>query len=97
MATATKIRDLDGFTGKAALYKLDPPLALRDWDGEATGSTDYVIVSATVAFSGPETYIFPASNAESVRPSDWGKLHGSYQGGLDHAEALEGAGYEVAS
>lgn len=86
IGTAVKVKDLTGYTGYAALYKVDPPMA----------GTDHVIVSATVAmFSGPETYIFPAENAESERPSDWGELDGSYRGGLDHAEALAGAGYEL--
>lgn len=84
VATLVKA-NLAGATGVAHLYLLDPPLA----------SGEYVRVSATVVpFSGAETYIFPAD--ESGQVIDWGELDGSYRGGLDHAEALRGAGYEVA-
>lgn len=96
--TATKVKSLTGYTGDAALYKLNPPLELRDWADNKTAETEYVIVSATFAmFSGPETYIFPAADETSEKPSDWGELDGSYRGGLDHEEALRGAGYEVVS
>lgn len=83
--TAQLVRKLTGFTGSAALYKLDPPVP----------SGEYVVVSAsTVPYSGPETYIFPATADGEI--SDWGELDGSFKGALDHAEALEGAGYRIA-
>lgn len=82
--TATKIKNLNGWEGDARLYRLSEPL-----DGH-----EYVIVSAVVAmFSGPETYIFPADPEGEV--TGWGELEGSFRGGLDHVEALEGAGYVV--
>lgn len=82
---ATKVRDLTGWRGHASLYRLSTPL-----DGH-----DFVIVSAVNAmFSGPETYIFPAY--ESGEQKNFGELDGSFRGALDHAEALRGAGYEVA-
>jgi hypothetical protein len=58
------------------------------------GSTNYVVISAVNAmFSGPETYIFPASsNGEVI---DWCELDGSYKGGLDHVQALRQAGYGI--
>jgi hypothetical protein len=84
--TATKqpVR-LTGFRGTAALYSLSEPL-----DGHS-----FVVVSgANVPYSGPETYIFGADeNGEIV---DYGELPGSFRGGIDLDEALEGAGYEVA-
>lgn len=81
---ATFIKDLEGFTGKAKMYKLDPPL-----DGN-----EFVAVSATVSpFSGPETYIFPCDKNGEV--TDWGELGGSYRGGLNHEEAIRGAGYGI--
>lgn len=96
MSTATRIKALS-MRGDAdqALYRLDPPYALVDWDGNPTGdTTEHVMVSATnVMFSGPETYIFPADEHGEV--TDWGELPGSYKGGYDHAEALNGLGYEV--
>ncbi len=94
---ATLVRDnLPNFTGRAALYRLDPPLSIeKDWDKETKGKiTEYVIVSATNAmFGGPETYIFPASADGEV--TDWGELEGSYKGDYDHVVALAGAGYAV--
>jgi hypothetical protein len=81
---ATKVKEISGWTGDAALYRLDEPHE----------GADHVIVSATVAMlSGPETYIFPASAEGEV--TDWGELEGSFRGGLDHAEALRRAGYQL--
>ncbi len=96
--TAAFIRNLDNFTGDARLYKLDPPMSYEGWDDEtdknATTTTEWVVVSATVApYSGAETYIFP-SNAEGEITS-WGELDGSFRGALDHAEALANADYKV--
>jgi len=74
--------DLAGFQGSANLYQVDPPL-----DGH-----EYVVVSAAmVPFSGPETYIFPASKEGIIY--NFGELEGSYRGGLDHEIALKNAGY----
>jgi hypothetical protein len=86
--TAKEVKRLEGWSGDARVYELSSPMT---WDG---GATDYVIVSATVVpFSGPETYIFPADADGEVLA--WGELDGSFQGGLDHERALNGAGYEV--
>jgi hypothetical protein len=82
---AVLVRKLTGFTGSAKLYRLDPPLE----------GNEFVAVSATVAYRWPETYIFPADESGNVL--DWGELDGSFRGALDHAAALEGAGYEVIS
>lgn len=82
--TATLVRKLSGYAGDARFYRLDPPLD----EGE------HVIVSAAQTHSGPETYIFPATPDGEV--ADWGEIHGSIRGRLDHAEALRGAGYEIA-
>jgi len=83
--TARLIKDnLAGFQGHAALYRLSKPL-----EGHR-----HVIVSAVVAmFSGPETFIFPATKAGEV--TNYGELEGSYRGGLDHRRAIEGAGYRL--
>jgi len=84
------IKDLDGFSGSAKLFSVDPPI--KDYDGETSFS--HVVVSATIAmYSGAKTYIFGA-NADG-RVIDWGELPGSYRGGLSHTDALEGAGYAV--
>lgn len=78
-------RHLTGFRGDARLYRCEPPLA---------GHDRVVVSAANVPFSGPETYIFPADAEGKV--IDYTELHGSFQGALDHAEALRGAGYEIA-
>jgi hypothetical protein len=85
------VMDVSGrFSGRAELYRLSH--VLRDEDRKSSGR--YVVVSAvSVAFTGPETYIFPADETGAVR--DWGELPGSYRGGLSIQEALERAGYVV--
>jgi hypothetical protein len=87
-ATTAKLLRTGLLLGDANLYRVDPPMAYED------GTTEYVIVSAVIApYSGPETYIFPAT--ESGEVIDWLELPGSFKGGMDHDEALRGAGYEV--
>lgn len=95
MKIAQRIRDLEGFTGNATLYKLDPPIKVEpDYDGDFNGDVEFVIVSATVAFdSGAETYIFPSNKDGEV--VDWGQLDGSFRGGMSHIEALKNAGYSI--
>jgi len=94
MKTATFVKNLTAYNykGDARLYRVDPP---AQFDGEETEeTTEFVVVSAThVVYSGPETYIFPADSSGEI--IDWGELEGSFRGGLDHACALENAGYEV--
>lgn len=97
MNTATEMNKLDGFTGDARLYRLDPPVETErhSWTTEAdVKHYEYVIVSAVnVMFSGPETYIFGADSKGEIQ--SWSDLNGSFQGDLDHVRALKGAGYEV--
>jgi hypothetical protein len=90
--TATFIKDLNGFSGHASLYKLSEPVGYG-WDGEK-GKTEFVVVSAAnVMFSGNETYIFPADEKGEV--TDWGEMPGSYRGGLSHEEAISNAGWTL--
>lgn len=98
---AYKIRDLDNFTGDAALYRVEPPM--RGWTDE-DGPFSLVVVSATnVPYSGPETYIFGATDGadaddfEGCVIADWCELDGSFRGALDHERALLNAGYVVRS
>ena len=85
--------EITGTRGNQKLYKLDPPMTVTDWDDENTIEVhEYVVVSATYAF-GPETYIFPAD--ENGEVTSYSELDGSYQGGLNHEQALNNAGYEV--
>ena len=90
MKTATKVRDLDGFAGDAALYKLSEPLASY---GEPENSYEYVVVSAVNSIWAMETYIFGSS--ETGRILDWAELPGSIRGEYSHDVALNHAGYEV--
>ena len=98
---AILIKKLDGFTGDARLYRLDPPLIMKDYDGNVildkkgnATAHQYVVVSATDAmFSGPETFIFPANKTGNI--TSWSELNGSFKGDLDHEEALRNAGYSI--
>lgn len=94
--TAKEVKRLEGFTGDARLFELSEPIEYGyDYETEQyKSSTAFVVVSATGAmFSGPETYIFPADAQGEIE--SWIELDGSYRGGLDHSQALRGAGYEV--
>lgn len=98
MKTATQIPNPNEsyFSGDARLYELSEPVEYSSYDFE-TGEYDrldtpHVIVSGVgTMFSGEETYIFPANESGTVL--DWGELPGSFQGYIDHAEALAGMGY----
>lgn len=93
-ATLIKAR-LNGYTGDARLYKVDPPIPQNEWDGEDTTTHEYVVVSGVIApFSGAETYIFPGDAEGNV--VDWGELDGSFRGDIDHEQALVNAGYSIA-
>jgi hypothetical protein len=99
---ATFVKDLEGFTGHAALFRLNPLLSDR-WNSLLDDEEDvakkvptyeYVVVSATTAmFSGPETYIFGAD--ENGQVINWIELDGSMKGTLSHHAALNRAGYTV--
>ncbi len=96
--TAKEIRKIDGWTADARLFKLSEPVPYGwDWDEENTkGLTDYVIISAAlVPFSGAETYIFPAKKDGTA--IEMLEMPGSFQGGLDHAAAIAGAGWALAA
>ena len=56
----TKIRPLDGFSGDAALYRLD--------DGS------YVIASSTSTYCPPETLVFPSNQNGEV--TSWNEIGG---------------------
>ena len=92
---ATFIKDIKNWKGDAQLFKLDSKVPYDyNYDKEVMEKeTQYVIVSAVVAYSGPETYIFPADR--NGKFLDWGELNGSFQGGLDHKKALNGLGFKI--
>lgn len=98
MNTALLIRDnLSGFRGYAALYRCDPPMAESGYfaeEGELVKTFEYVIAStASVMFSGLETYLFGADAEGNV--ADWGELPGSSRGDYSHADVLRMAGYTL--
>jgi len=98
MKTAKEIAQLADWRGDARVFELSEPTEYEGYNGEYVPmKTSYIIVSAAdVPYSGPETYIFPARKVGDVfEPIDMMELEGSYRGGLDHAEALEGAGYAI--
>lgn len=79
---ATFIKQLTGWRGDARLYKLE--------DGR------HVVVSGIQpAFDTmqPETFIVSAD--ENGKVLDWLELPGSFRGAVDHARALDRAGFTI--
>ncbi len=99
MGTAVLVANLSGYRGDARLYKVSPPAeyrAMGDGYDAPKRRTDYVIVSAVfVPFSGPETYIFPATSDPEAGPINCIDLPGSLMGYFDHARALECGGWDL--
>ena len=94
---ATFVKQRNG-NGEGRVYRVEPPIKANRYAvaDDEQASFDHVWVSAVVAsYSGPETYIFGSDTDGNVL--DWCELEGSFKGGLDHAEALRGAGYEVSA
>lgn len=92
-ATLLKVKSPNTVGAVQHVYKVEPPMPVED------GKTArYVVASAVMAWTPdgdqPECYLFPSDKDGEV--TDWLELPGSYRGGLDHAEALRGAGYTVA-
>lgn len=85
----TFIRRLRGWRGDARLYRADPPVRYdvsRDYEANGFLMTDYVIASATIAFTdGPETLVFAAT--KDGQAINYSKI-GGVRGELDHAAAL---------
>jgi len=85
------IKDLsERFSGKAHLFRVDPPVEYVAAQDEA-GYASYVVASATmVPLRGPATLIFPAN--EEGELLDWGEIGGK-RGTLDiDAVMIEWAG-----
>lgn len=98
--TAKFIKKLDIMRddGDARLYRLS--------EKPEGCESEFVVVSAVpslipagkakyIAPGNPETYIFSSDENGVVRC--WGELEGSFQGGMDHARALRGLGFEIVS
>jgi hypothetical protein len=94
--TATLVRVLPRGRGEMRLYKVSPPVRWGySYDTNSYKNiAEYVVVSAAdVPFSGPETYIFPASESGDIL--SWSELEGSFRGAWNHDKALLDAGYAV--
>ena len=90
MIAALFVKDLDNFRGEAKLYKLSEPIDFG-WDYESEdveGKTEYVVASGISNEFGTETFIFATDQDGKVL--DWGELEGSFSGGIDHQEAIDG-------
>jgi hypothetical protein len=85
---ATFVKDLSGWKGGAKLWCLSEPYKVSDWSGNEYATVTHVITSAVVAYSGPETYVFPSDASGEV--VDFGELPGSFQGDLHHDIAIRG-------
>ena len=71
----------------ASLYRMDPPMRFT-W-----ACYDHAIVLAQHDHIGPHTLVLGADADANIL--SLGDLPGSYDGGMDHVEALRRAGYEV--
>ncbi|AXQ60088.1 hypothetical protein NTR1_86 [Nocardia phage NTR1] len=79
--------------GEQRFFRMVPPLPAA-WGEE--GEHTYVIASAAVVpFSGPETYLFPATPDGMIE--SYGELDGSQRGTLDidYVVANAGEGYDL--
>ena len=99
--TATLVKTLDGWAAERALYYVSPPMTGEVWAYSDNGEYEcreveypYIVVSAVVApSSGPETYIFGATEEGYI--ANWSELKGPFNGALNHAAALSNAGYTI--
>jgi hypothetical protein len=89
MGTATFVAVREGFKGRAALYRLDPPLLALAKDAQPW---EWVVVSSTEE-GGTKTSILPANDQGQVM--SWRPLPGSSEGATLHEEVLALAGYDV--
>lgn len=86
--TATKVKEMEGWQGDAAVYRLDPPLDAHEF---------VVVSSVTLGISLPnyrssETMVFPSDGEDAT---DFGEL--TMIPYMSHEDALADLGYEVAA
>jgi hypothetical protein len=104
MIVATRVRDLDGWTGDASVYRLSEPFEDTvfegpDWEDRRV-MIDHVVVSATSSGGQDETLIFSVrpggqdSDVESELIASWSEVAG-VRGVRSHARAIEKAGWVV--
>lgn len=95
MTTATFVKKLD-YNGDARLYHLSEPVRVGwppfdDDEPDDRPETRWIVVSAVVSSSGPETLIFGADKEGKFL--SWSEI-GGFRGGLDHSQAIRYAGWE---
>ena len=82
-----------------SVYKLSPPITTTIFDVDGNDMllvVEYVVVTGnTLHYTGPETYILPSTAEGKI--TSWMELRGSFQGRIDHKEALRRAGYTLVS
>lgn len=92
---ATFIRQLTGWNGDAALYKLDPPYVAKSYGEdckEQTKEIEFVIASAVNNAFAHETMIFEAKeNGDCVSFLDLACIRDS----LSHSDCLAKLGYKA--
>jgi len=100
MKTATFKKDLKGWRGHAALYKLSSPVEFHFAGSDDLGRTNFVVVSkvyiehlASLYGSGVETMIFPSNGRGTPHNFlDLVCIRGEHS---DHKEALKVLGYTL--
>lgn len=97
MRTATFVRQLDRESNDidARLYRLSEPMKQYNWTEDRGMRSLYVVVSGSKLpeLQQPETYIFLADEAGEI--ICWSECDGSFQGAIDHEQALRNAGYTI--
>ena len=97
MKTAKFIKSLPDWRGNAALYELNTPIGQQRYndDGDLINlAHQYVVVSEATGFgTGPETYIFGATETGEV--VNFAELEGSRRGSYTHEDVLHALGYEL--
>ena len=81
--TATFVKDLTGWQSSAKLWELSREVE----DGYCEVTTRFIITSKVIAYSGPETYIFP-SDPEGD-PLSMLEMPGSMKGVVSHEESIK--------
>lgn len=86
------VEDLHTYDGQVrrGVYQLEKPLVTED---DCRDGFDHVLISAVRHEYAHETYIFPCDPDGDV--ISWSELDGSYTGGTDHQEAIDGAGWTL--
>lgn len=95
IATFVKVLPTSRTGAIQKLWLLSAPVSVSSWLNNSDEPTEFVVTSAVIALhSGPETYIFPSDSSGEV--TRFIEMDGSYRGGLNHEQAILGAGWVIA-